>query len=281
MEQLISNVIERLSHVYPGSSITCQIIQKNNGIKMHGIAIMKPGEKIAPTIYIDKMYEDGLSVDDIIDYIIDGCENGPGSPDWTANISNYDTVKDLLTLRLVNYELNKNMLGFDGDKTPYIKHKDLAIIVKIALFESNGETSTKVTNDMLKMWGKGFEEVYGVAKQHFKEEKTVITKLFDLLPSKMQTPEVEHLPMYILSNERNLNGSVRMLDEDALRKFADAIDSDLIILPSSIHEVILCPDYLEVDANELRNIVKMANATCVDPQEVLSDSVYYFKRNEE
>ena len=58
---------------------------------------------------------------------------------------------------------------------------------------------------------------------------------------------------------------------------AQELGSDLYILPSSIHEILLLP----VSAGkpeELAEIVKEVNRTQVQPEERLSDSVYLYDR---
>ena len=48
-------------------------------------------------------------------------------------------------------------------------------------------------------------------------------------------------PMYVLSNHTKLNGSACILYQDLLKNFAEHLRSDLYILPSSIHEVLIIP----------------------------------------
>ena len=46
-------------------------------------------------------------------------------------------------------------------------------------------------------------------------------------------------PFYVLSNRSGINGAACILYEDVLKNFADGVEKNLIILPSSIHEVLL------------------------------------------
>ena len=47
-------------------------------------------------------------------------------------------------------------------------------------------------------------------------------------------------------------------------------------MPSSIHEVILIPDTLDMDIRYMKAMVKEVNGTEVAPDEVLSDNVYRY-----
>ena len=54
----------------------------------------------------------------------------------------------------------------------------------------------------------------------------------------------------------------------------------VVVLPSSIHEVLILPDngFFEVPA--LNEMVKEVNETQVPDEDILSDHVYYYDRKE-
>ena len=56
-----------------------------------------------------------------------------------------------------------------------------------------------------------------------------------------------------------------------------ALGRDLFVLPSSINEMIVVTDTGQ-DPENLLSIVREVNRTQVAPEEVLSDSVYYYNR---
>lgn len=45
--------------------------------------------------------------------------------------------------------------------------------------------------------------------------------------------------MWVISNEKGINGAASMLYENELHELAESLESDLYILPSSVHEVIV------------------------------------------
>ena len=69
-----------------------------------------------------------------------------------------------------------------------------------------------------------------------------------------------------------------MLYPDVLKKLADAVDDDLVIIPSSIHEVLLLPERLAGTSRSLNEMVQEVNRQGVEPIDRLSDHVYYFRR---
>ena len=86
--------------------------------------------------------------------------------------------------------------------------------------------------------------------------------------------------MYVLSNKTGLNGASAMLYNGLIEQFAEKVNSNLYILPSSIHEVILMPYNEEYEIEELKKMVKEINSTQVPKGDVLSDSVYIYQRKE-
>ena len=64
----------------------------------------------------------------------------------------------------------------------------------------------------------------------------------------------------------------------SIQDFANKKGTDMYILPSSIHEVILLPSDRINDPTKLLSMVHDANTTVVSIGDVLSDSVYYYDR---
>ena len=86
--------------------------------------------------------------------------------------------------------------------------------------------------------------------------------------------------MYILTNEFRTNGATTLLYEGILEEIAGMFDSDIILLPSSIHEVILVPaasgdEYLK-QLDDFSAMVKEVNETELADEEILSDHAYYY-----
>jgi arginyl-tRNA synthetase len=68
------------------------------------------------------------------------------------------------------------------------------------------------------------------------------------------------------------------LDEATIDEIAEEIGTDLYVLPSSVHELILVSD--SYDLNKLKALVKETNEGCVRPVDRLSDTVCNYRRAE-
>ena len=84
--------------------------------------------------------------------------------------------------------------------------------------------------------------------------------------------------LHVLTNRRGIYGASCMLYRDIIKDFADQEETDVIILPSSIHEVLLFPDHLIFDHAFLCRTVQEINREDVSEEDVLSDRIYIFSR---
>ena len=107
-----------------------------------------------------------------------------------------------------------------------------------------------------------------------------MTKGMGLTPPKSPEPE-EVLKLYLLTNQRGYNGAATILYEGVLEKFAEEVGKDLILLPSSVHEVLLLPDGGYSDYEALSALVQAVNETQVRREEWLSDHVYRYLKEED
>ena len=84
--------------------------------------------------------------------------------------------------------------------------------------------------------------------------------------------------LHVLTNRRGIYGASCMLYRDIIKDFADQEGAYVIILPSSIHEVLLFPDHLMFDHAFLCRTVQEINQEDVPKEDVLSDRIYIFSR---
>lgn len=84
--------------------------------------------------------------------------------------------------------------------------------------------------------------------------------------------------MYVLSNRDRVFGASALLYSNSMKQLAGKLDKNLIILPSSVHEVILVPDDGMTEKEFYKEMVREVNDTQVDPEERLSYNIYYYDR---
>lgn len=273
-----------------GGNITINHVIKNNGCEMDGLVIMEKGKDIAPTIYLDSFYElytNGENIKNIIRQIEVIYEQNKNNVTFDVNIlKHFDTIKDKIVYKVVNYRSNEKLL----EQVPHKRILDLAVVFYCLLDNEYGRSATAlIYNNNLKNWNVTIDDVYKAALKNTPDllhsKISSMAALFEKCGVNVDGEEVDlkdYVPsdMYVLTNESKLNGAACILYENVLYDFAQKLGADMYILPSSVHEVILLPKLSMFEKDELVNMVKEVNTEGVAADEVLSDHVYEYNRTE-
>lgn len=273
-----------------GGNITINHVIKNNGCEMYGLVIMEKGKDIAPTIYLDSFYElytNGENIKNIIRQIEVIYEQNKNNVTFDVNIlKHFDTIKDKIVYKVVNYRSNEKLL----EQVPHKRILDLAVVFYCLLDNEYGRSATAlIYNNNLKNWNVTIDDVYKAALKNTPDllhsKISSMAALFEKCGVNVDGEKVDlkdYVPsdMYVLTNESKLNGAACILYENVLYDFAQKLGADLYILPSSVHEVILLPKLSMFEKDELVNMVKEVNTEGVAADEVLSDHVYEYNRTE-
>lgn len=267
-------------------------VRKNNGVMMHGMLILSQDQNVAPTIYLDSFweaYEAGTPFAAVIRRLLDIYrEDTPKKSVDIEFFRLYERVKDRICYRLIGRKGNEALL----EEIPHIEFLDMAVCFYYAYYgEGLGEGIILIHDSHMKMWNIDTAEIWRVARSNtprlFPWEccamEDVIRELArqesgGCLP--VSGPAAGEIPMRVLSNTKRLHGAACILYPDVLEGIAAAEGHNLYIIPSSIHEVILLTHKGKGSAEALRRMIAEVNSTQVAPEEVLSDNLYYYDRNE-
>lgn len=195
---------------------------------------------------------------------------------YQLNLSRFEYIKDRVIYRLVNYEKNKEIL----EDCPFIQLYDLAVTFRwLAHSDDVGISTSLITKQELDIWEISVHELL-LAAQH-NTRRIFPPRIMDLNALLLQMgkdlSEFEVLiPMYVMTNEQQINGATVLLYDNVIQQFAQQMNTSFYILPSSIHEVILVPAEEFDDPSGLVELVHMANHSIVELGDILSDSVYYY-----
>lgn len=178
--------------------------------------------------------------------------------------------------KLIQADSNRELLV----DTPNVAFLDMAIVFYLFLDQSEmGQMTALIHNSHLGVWNTTEEELYRLAKintpkllpakiktmkevmdemlmEQFGElsETDIIGELLEDMPDK--------LLLYVLTNQCGTCGAGCILYEGCLEEFAKEKEADIIILPSSIHEVLLTIDRGDLDYEELEEMSRLIRLRC-------------------
>lgn len=266
-------------------------------------------------------YETGTPLGTIIQRIMDTYEQHRLEENIDVDFfHSYEKVRRRLSCKLIHTGKNQELLR-EVPHTELLDLS--LIYYCLIIQESFGQATVMIRNEFLDMWGIGEEQLKRDALENMKRILPPdILGMGELLEESMKGQIEEQLlsvleasadaegdeewlrqaaeelaggvvervcaqaqgeRMYVLTNVGRICGAANLADTDLLQRFAEEQGSNLIILPSSIHELILIPEH-GGEAGEKRlwfqAMVREVNETQVDAEDILSDSIYYFDRKE-
>lgn len=284
---------EFLPEKYQDAQVEIREIQKVNKTK-DGLTLVnvEAGMSISPTIYIDDMYEKYKATEDLNETIMKaakGFMDAMQDKDSLIPMINLDDSKDKIVFQLINTEQNKEMLA----NMPHREFKDLSVIYRMVVkIDGEGIASTPIHHGLAEKLGFTEEQLFKLAAENTKRLLPPVVKsmndvMREIFMKDGMSPEIADMmlgemppeqQMYVISNNKGINGAVSMLYEDGLHDLAEKLGSDLYIMPSSIHEVIAVSTDLG-NPNELAAMVAEINMDQVALDERLSNQVYHYDKD--
>lgn len=287
VEKLVKAVEERVAP--KGYTVSLTKWKKNNVGDKSGIQIRKKDSTIGVIVYTDRYLvgiENGvLNVDRAADEIAQHIEDKEVAGGYSDVQEFAKAVKSKEgILENVRYSLaNKKWNEADLDSYPHKDYLDLVVFYEAR--NKNASMSVKITNDIMHNFGITFEELDEAANNN--RDSYVVKDILSVLASSMPigTEEIEEMrraqaggpQIYVLTNERGVKGASALLYPELIEDIAKRENSDLIVIPSSIHEILVVT-CCEMHKDDISQMVQEVNSQHVDEQERLSDHSYFYKR---
>ena len=235
---------------------------EKNGVICTGISV-DIGGNVSPCVYIDEAYDNEKTIEEAIDMVNEIVTEAKNIDVNIDAYSTYEKAKDLIKVRLYN---KKNAGDVYEIGTDY-GFKDLALIPYIEGIDiSNDKGSIKITEELLDLWGVDKNEVITQGISNLKYRIMSLAEMIGL-PEGM-------FPMMVVTNMEMYYGASSIIP--AAKELTEMFSDGYVVLPSSIHEVIVVPKDVNTNINGMIGMVKEINATAVAPKDKLSDNVYEF-----
>lgn len=291
MEQLIEELYRYFSpeqYQLEGS-----VLLKNNDTKRYAILLKKIEGTVSPTIYLDNFYSEfehgrttiSETASHIYEQMHDFEDKIEAYQEFSAELSD---CSNKITYRFVSKERNKQFL----DSVPHLPFLNMAVVFYIIHHVSKeGMESICVTNELAGKWGLSAKSLYIIAE---KNTPILLPPVIDTMEHTLELLMGEinctiepaedsnkPIPMHIMTNKYQINGASVLLYHGLLDGLAEKLGTDLYVIPSSIHELIIMPaEDGSLSLSKLSDMVKEINENHVKEEEILSDCAYYYDHKE-
>lgn len=246
-----------------------------NGVVLEAIVIKTEGSVVAPVIYTEELIsraeKEGKSLDDVVSHVIATYE------------AHKNTTFDIERLTDRDFVLSHIRIGLQKESSEELIKgaSELEGIESYLYIGGNmGEDgfSLKLSKEYLKKADVLEAEAWEYAKNNTFAD-TKIESMAKVLSEMMGIPYTEELeeatPFYVISNTKNIKGASAICDRKHLAEFTEKHHTKkLLVLPSSVHEMIIVPYTEDMDIDMFSDMVSQVNATEVAPEERLTDRAY-------
>lgn len=246
---------------YEDAQVRIEEIKKLNENYL-GITVLKENQVIAPTFNLNQLYEmfqsdPQNSMENILRNITELVLDAPEQFD-PKSITEYETAKDKLFIRISSAEKNEEML----QNVPHQMREDLAITYHLAIsIDDIGVGSTTITNDILKRYGISEEQLHADAMEN--------------------SPNVRPVQVMIMGSmiEQLMGmGPETIMRDEPVQNIAEIISKGMGMERETPMFIITNPQTVDgaFDYQVLEDMVQTINENEVAPEERLSDHVYHY-----
>ena len=282
-EEFKQRMIEKITFAVPcETTVSVRSVRKNNGIELDGISIRKGDAAVAPTFYLSSYYQRylrGAGIEELAEEILAKQEAVRKTNVDPFGIISEEIIREQVHFKVVHYDMNAVLLK----ELPHRKYLDLAMVFYIRVNPKIlPDAHIMIRNEHLAEFSiKESDLIQWAVKNTVRDLPTMITEMNDyVMPlSGMvgEAAEEDERKLYILTNKEYYFGAACLFYPDTEQLLKERFDTDLILIPSSVHEWLIMP----LEGNQIEEIdelIKEVNSVAVEPDEVLSTHAYVFAR---
>ena len=201
-----------------------------------------------------------------------------------------DNILDMrrVVFKLINKKANQELLRM----VPHIDYLDLAIVFYLHITEDDldgRKGGILIKNDLLEYWKTDVNSLMTAAMENTPKLlglriggifSTIASYLEDEALVDIAEEEDKTTPLYVATNSDACYGAGVLIYKDMLKTLAERLESDLFIIPCSIHEIIIGKVMEDCDFSfdSIKDMICHVNSTELKAEEILSDSLYYYNR---
>lgn len=275
-EDVKNRILDYLPDEFADAKVRMDLISKPEGVK-HGITVLKPGDILAPTVYVEDYYNDSMSIGELIQQMAEVIEDNyvhDQSKVMDAvgfDISDYNSAKDKLFPIMLNKDINADYLKDYNYKTV----NDIAIIAAVNIPDFCGHSGiARVTKLMQDTWNVDTDQLISDAISNMTIDKCILR---DVTARIMKVPEVNVIEfdsinnqaLYEFTNIDDKFGANAILSIAAQDKLCGLFPEGYFIIPSSVSECLI----ISKEMTERETIKEMLKSINDDPNMMKKDQI--------
>lgn len=273
-----------------GTWAEIQETERINGGVCRQVVIVEEGRMLSPCFRLDRIHgrsrQEGWDIQEAAEEVV-SLYHRAVEGEYMGEVAGFryrdpDTVREHMAFQLVNHGKNRKML----EHTAHVDLLDLALVYSVVVRQDeSGDSLARMEKSWFGHFGWTEEEMYQKTMENTTRMFPVaLESMMDVLRRAVGTGNTdrentgcpEEMPaMLVATNPASL------FLPGVLAGMAGERGKDLVLLPSSRHEMILLEAGGKKDLQEMADMVKTINRRHVAPEDVLSDHVYYYDREQD
>lgn len=288
MKNKIMEAVKKAA-VEKNMDISMEIVEvKKVNQNLTGLSMMPVGGSVGCTVYLENYIPlaKDTTLEDVAEDILKQYATYMADQDLDGNVINYyskEYIKNNVSVQLINAEVNADYL----QGAAHTKFLDLAGIYRVKIPVKGKFASYVLTYEHLNSLGIEVQELYEWATRNDAETAnfsgaSLIQTMLDMVPEfeDLEPSMMDRSPnMWVFTNEAKLFGASVLLHPETFSPLAEKWNGDLLIFPSSVHEVIA----VKYDAERLEEyqcmVSEINSSDDIEIEDFLSNSVYVYKKS--
>ena len=203
----------------------------------------------------------------------------------------YEDCKDRLEIRLCDPELKPERIR----DLPVIYVGDWAGYFAVNIgSDGEGMYSFNVNNSVMKYWDITVNQLYRDVLAAMNKEALLLFDITDIrsflekstamtsnLYGKSLSIDPQVMRLFAITNRKHIYGAGCIANHNVRKTIGDSLGYNYFVIPSSIHELMIVPDYGYDIVEELKLMVYEVNynSGVVDQEDILSDKVMWCSKD--
>ena len=197
----------------------------------------------------------------------------------TLNVKDFNEIKENVVFKLVSK---------DKELIKEVPHKDYLDLMIVFYINLNNTHYALINNEVAKQLKINEEDLMSVAMENTPRMlgyklKGIFSTIAEITGCENEIYDIAQIddllvPLQVLTNHIGTYGAGVILYPNLMESIAEKFQSDLYIIPSSVHETLIYKNCEQMDEDVLKEMITHVNDNEVPKEDILSYSLYFYSR---